>query len=228
MMFSYARVSTVEQAADGAISIAEQHRKNRALATMRGVSSDDLAECTDGGISGSISLSERPAGGEMLSSVRSGDCIVACKLDRLFRSASDALVTAEALKKQGVDLILIDLGVDPVTSNGAAKMFFGVLALMAEFERDRIRERTEEGRKGKRARKGYMGGPVPFGFKVDGKGRDAVLVEDQREQEIVKVVRSMHGNHKSSRIARYLTTQYPTRSGKPWQRIQVERILAAH
>src|ERR1700678_2698034 len=169
MIFSYARVSTLEQAADGAISIAEQHRKNRALASMRGGSSDDGIEFTDAGISGSVALSERPSGREMLAGAKKGDVICACKMDRLFRSASDALVTAEALKDRGVDLILIDLGLDPVTGNGTAKLFFGVLTLMAEFERDRIRERTEEGRRGKRERSGYMGGVVPFGFKVERK-----------------------------------------------------------
>ena len=93
MIFSYARVSTTEQAADGTTSIAEQHRKNRALATMRGVSADNIAEFTDAGVSGSIALSERPSGKEMLDAAKKGDVIVASKMDRLFRSASDALVT---------------------------------------------------------------------------------------------------------------------------------------
>ena len=229
MLFTYARVSTVEQAADGAVSIAEQQRKCRALATMRGVPNDDVVDIVDAGVSGSVPLSERPAGKDMLGDIRAGDVIVACKLDRLFRSASDALATAESLKKKGVDLILIDMGIEPVTGNGAAKMFFGVLALMAEFERDRINERTAEGRKGKRARNGFMGGVAPFGYRVDGEGRDAVLVPDENEQEIVGIVRAMTPQGPYS-IAKHLTERgLLTRTGRPWQRVQIERIIhAAH
>ena len=229
MLFTYARVSTVEQAAGGAVSIAEQQRKCRALATMRGVPNDDVVDIVDAGVSGSVLLSERPAGKDMLGDIRAGDVIVACKLDRLFRSASDALATAESLKKKGVDLILIDMGIEPVTGNGAAKMFFGVLALMAEFERDRINERTAEGRKGKRARNGFMGGVAPFGYRVEGEGRDAMLVPDDNEQEIVRIVRAMTPQGPYS-IAKHLTERgLLTRTGRPWQRVQIERIIhAAH
>ena len=229
MLFTYARVSTIEQAADGAVSIAEQQRKCRALATMRGVPNDDVVDIVDAGVSGSVPLSERPAGKDMLAGLRAGDVIVACKLDRLFRSASDALATAESLKKKGVDLILIDMGIEPVTGNGAAKMFFGVLALMAEFERDRINERTAEGRKGKRARNGFMGGVAPFGYRVEGEGRDAMLVPDDNEQEIVRIVRAMTPQGPYS-IAKHLTERgLLTRTGRPWQRVQIERIIhAAH
>ena len=229
MLFTYARVSTIEQAADGAVSIAEQQRKCRALATMRGVPNDDIVDFVDAGVSGSVSLSDRPAGGELISAARSGDVVVACKLDRLFRSASDALATADTLKARGVDLILIDIGVDPVTSNGVGKLFFGILSLMAEFERDRINERTAEGRKGKRARNGFMGGVAPFGYRVEGEGRDAMLVPDDNEQEIVRIVRAMTPQGPYS-IAKHLTERgLLTRTGRPWQRVQIERIIhAAH
>lgn len=224
MIFSYARVSTTEQAADGTTSIAEQHRKNRALATMRGVSADDIAEFTDAGVSGSIALSERPSGKEMLDAAKKGDVIVASKMDRLFRSASDALVTAEDLRNRGIDLVLLDISVDPVTANGTGKMFFGMLAILAEFERDRINERTNDGRRAKKANGGCIG-QVPFGYRKVGSGKSAVLVEDEKEQEIVRLVREMGEVYNSNQIAEQLTGMYPTRSGKPWHRVQVRRIL---
>ena len=226
MLFTYARVSTVEQAADGAVSIAEQQRKCRALATMRGVPNDDVVDIVDAGVSGSVPLSERPAGKDMLGDIRAGDVIVACKLDRLFRSASDALATAESLKKKGVDLILIDMGIEPVTGNGAAKMFFGVLALMAEFERDRINERTKDGIRAKREKKGFLGGNPPLGFRVEGQGRESKLVPDEREREIIAMVREMAPSHGYGAIRRHLIEKgVPTRSGEPWQSVQVQRII---
>jgi putative DNA-invertase from lambdoid prophage Rac len=227
MIFCYARVSSIEQAAEGNASIPEQLRKGKALASMRGIPNKDVVTFTDKGISGSVPLACRPQGKEMLEAAQSGDCIVASKMDRLFRSAIDALQTAEELKRRGVDLVLIDVSTDPVTGNGTGKLFFSILAVMAEFERDRIRERTEEGRRGKRARRGFMGGGVPIGFKVQGKGRDAQLEEDEREQAaIAKVKELLESKHQPGRIGRYLTKYHPTRSGKPWQCVQVQRLIA--
>jgi putative DNA-invertase from lambdoid prophage Rac len=227
MIFAYARVSSIEQAADGNASIPEQLRKGKALAQMRGVAGKDVVTFVDKGVSGSVPLAFRPQGKEMLEAAQAGDVICAAKMDRLFRSAIDALATAEDLKKRGVDLVLLDIGSDPVTGNGVGKMFFGIMACVAEFERSRINERTEEGRRGKRARRGFMGGGVPIGFKVQGKGREAQLEEDEREQAAIAKARELaEGGHAPGRIGRYLTKYYPTRSGKRWQCVQVQRILA--
>jgi putative DNA-invertase from lambdoid prophage Rac len=227
MFFIYGRTSTLEQAEEGAVSIPEQIRKGKALAQLRGVPAKDCVHFVDKGVSGSTPLSCRPQGREMLESAQPGDTICSSKMDRLFRSAIDALQTVDDLKQRGIDLILVDVGVDPVTGNGVGKLFFSILACFAEFERDRIRERTEEGRRGKRARRGFMGGGVPIGFKVQGKGRDAQLEEDEREQAAIKKAKELaEGGHQPGRIGRYLSMYYPTRSGKKWQCVQVQRLLA--
>jgi DNA invertase Pin-like site-specific DNA recombinase len=227
MIFCYARVSSLKQDEEGAVSIPEQLRKGRALAAMRGVPNKDVVTFTDKGISGSTPLAFRPQGGEMLQAVQKGDTIVAAKMDRLFRSTLDALQMAEELKGRGVDLVLLDINSDPVNGNGVGKMFFCIMASVAEFERDRIRERTEEGRRGKRARRGYMGGRgAPIGFMVVGKGRDAQLEEDEREQAAIKWLKqAAKDGHKPGRIAQYLSKHHPTRSGRPWQVVQVQRVL---
>jgi putative DNA-invertase from lambdoid prophage Rac len=226
MIMIYCRVSTIEQAADGNASIPEQIRKCKALAQMRGVPSADCITFTDKGVSGSTPLAYRPAGAEMLAVAQKGDCIVAAKMDRLFRSAIDALQTADELKRSGIDLVLLDIGSDPVNGNGVGRMFFGILSCIAEFERDRIRERTEEGRRGKRARRGFMGGGVPIGFKVQGKGRDAQLEEDERGQAIITAIKKLaKDKYPPGRISRYLSLHFPKQSGKPWQVIQVQRVM---
>ena len=162
----------------------------------------------------------------MLAAAQRGDVLVASKLDRMFRSASDALVTAKLLQDRGVDLILIDLGVDPVTANGASKLFFGMLAVFADFERDRINERTKDGIRAKRAKQGFLGGHVPFGYRVEGKGREAKLVPDEREREIIKTVKELAATKQRRDILRYLADKgIATRSGQPWQAVQVQRII---
>lgn len=220
----YARVSTNEQVKGS--SIPDQLRKCNAIASLRGCQPLERIEYVDEGVSGSTKLGSRPYGSIMLQSCRDGDTIIACKLDRLFRSASDALVTIEFLGKIGTKLILIDVGTEPVTEDGPAKFFFTMLSGMAEFERFRIRERFADGRRAKLARRGYMGGRVPFGYRVVGSGRAATLEEDAAAKEISTAIARLHSDgHKPGRIARYLSLHHPTASGKPWQQVQVERIL---
>jgi len=227
MILSYARVSTVEQAEDGATSIDEQVRKAKAVADLRGASAFDFVIFTDKGISGSIPLSERPAGKDMLATAKPGDVIVASKMDRLFRSASDALNTAEMLKSRKVHLILVDMGTSPVTENGTAKMFFGMLALVAEFERERINERTEDGRRGKRRNNGHLGGEAPYGYRVVGAKRESRLEPVPAEQRIVKEVLTLAEQKLTSwNIARALNERgHRNRTSKPFECFQVKRIM---
>jgi DNA invertase Pin-like site-specific DNA recombinase len=181
MIYGYSRVSTAEQTSG--TSLDDQKNRIQGVALMRG---DKVAEIfTDGGVSGAVALRERPAGKRLMETIQPGDVIIASKLDRLFRSASDALIQAETFKQQGVDLIVADMGADPVTQNGTSRMFFGMLALMAEFERDRIKERQRDGIKGKKAKGGYIGGRRPYGYQIEGTGKDARRIEDEKEQQAI-------------------------------------------
>lgn len=226
MFLCYQRVSTREQAADGSTSIAEQERKAQAIAQLRGADTYDIANYTDTGVSGSIALYDRPAGQRLLMEMQPGDTIIATKLDRLFRSAVDALSTAEDLRKQRIHLILIDMGTEPVTDNGVAKMFFGMMALVAEFERERINERTDDGRKAKRKINGHCGGAPPYGFTVVGEGRQAMLVPNEPEREIIRQIKEMVARDwPPSWIKRALDERgIVTRAGKPFLIHQVQRL----
>lgn len=62
-------------------------------------------------------LADRPEGRKLLAAVEPGDAVITPKLDRMFRSASDALGTLEEMKGQGVRLHMIDFRGD-VCSNG--------------------------------------------------------------------------------------------------------------
>src|SRR5262249_3510420 len=136
--FLYLRVSTERQADEG-FSLSEQETRLRGYAQSVGLPVAGVF--IEAGVSGSKRLQTRPKGAELLSAARRGDHIIASKLDRLFRSATDALNVAEALRVQGVRLHLLDLGGE-VTGTGAAKLVFSVLAAVAEMERTRIGERV--------------------------------------------------------------------------------------
>jgi len=183
--YGYLRVSTTEQV-DGS-SLDDQRRKITGLAMAADMSVDRFFE--DGGVSGSIALADRPAGEELVKLLAPGDSLIVAKLDRLFRSAADALATAEAFKKRGVNLYMLDMGTEAVTANGASRMFFGMLALVAEFERTRIKERLADGRKGKASKGGHIGGDAPFGWRVEGTGKAAVLVPIAEQQAALETMR---------------------------------------
>ena len=225
MILTYARVSTLEQDKPGTSSMAEQERKCRGVAMALGAKPFDIADYSDPSVSGSIPLRNRPAGSQIFADAKSGDTIITAKLDRLFRSASDALVTVEELQKRGVNVILADIGLEPVTSNGTAKLLFSILSTFAEFERSRIAERMTEGRAAKRARGGPLG-RAPFGFKIIGKGPASTLVPDEREQEVLSIVKELTGRYERRRISRHLRKKgYVSRSGKPFGPTQVQRLM---
>ncbi|MGB0971257.1 MAG: recombinase family protein [Mycobacterium sp.] len=86
---------------------------------------------------------ERPGLDQALAAVGEGDTLVAPKLDRLARSVPDACAIGEGLAKRGVSLSLGGQLYDPAQPMG--KMFFEILATVAEFEIDLLRTRSREG-----------------------------------------------------------------------------------
>jgi putative DNA-invertase from lambdoid prophage Rac len=166
---AYCRVSTDAQAEDGQ-SLDVQQRQLEGWAMQRGQPLDQVV--VEAGISGAIPFHERPEGAKLWSELRKGDTLVASKLDRVFRSASDCLAVVEAFKARGVSLFLLDLngGADDVSGNGIARLFLTIVSAFAEFERDRIGERIRQTKRAQKARCEYLGGKAPFGYTYyDGK-----------------------------------------------------------
>ena len=108
--------------------------------------------------------------------------VIAPKLDRLFRSALDALKVVDDLRRRGVSLCLLDLGGD-ISGNGLSKLFLTIAAAFAEAERDRIKERVSQSKADQEARGRYLGGTVPFGYR---RGESGELVPHEGEQEAIR------------------------------------------
>src|SRR5207248_3488008 len=146
---------------------------------MQGLSLD--AVFVERGVSGSKPLSDRPEGGRLLAILKPGDVVITPKLDRLFRSALNALDVLAQLKERGVSLHMIDLGGD-VTGNGISKLVFTIASAVAEAERDRTRERIADVKRDQRARGRFLGGTVPFGYRLT---QDGELIPHEKEQEAI-------------------------------------------
>jgi putative DNA-invertase from lambdoid prophage Rac len=195
-VIGYVRVSTVEQAKDG-LSLETQQRMIEAWATVKGLPAVSKVY-VEAGVSGSVKLYDRPEGKRMIDSLAPGDVIITTKLDRMFRSAVDALGTLEAIKAQGVSLHMIDLAGD-VTGNGISKMIFTILAAVAEGERDRIRERIFDGKRD-RAKQGlFNGGLRTFGYDIEGEGKERRLVPNAHEQRVLARGRALRAKGKTYR-----------------------------
>lgn len=94
----------------------------------------------------------------LLSANRAGDQLVITKLDRLGRSLEHLISLSGDLQVRGVDLVVLDQGID--TSTAVGRMFFQILGAIAEFEHALMSERTVDGLAAARAR-GRTGGQKP-------------------------------------------------------------------
>jgi putative DNA-invertase from lambdoid prophage Rac len=186
--FGYVRVSADQQAEDGQ-SLEVQRRQLEGWAMQRGASLDQVI--VEPGISGSIPFSERPEGGKLWADLRKGDTLVAAKLDRMFRSASDCLAVVETFKARGVSLFLLDLnrGADDVSGNGIARLFLTIVSAFAEFERDRIGERIRQTKRAQKNRREYLGGKPPFGYVKSPDRRS--LIEVPEQQAAIRTIRKL-------------------------------------
>jgi putative DNA-invertase from lambdoid prophage Rac len=180
-VYGYCRVSTIRQVDEGE-SLEVQERQLRGYAAMHAMTITQIV--VEKGVSGSIPVQERKVGGPLLAKLERGDIVIAAKLDRMFRSALDALNVVASLKERGVNLHLLDLGGD-IAGNGLSKLFLTIAAAFAEAERDRIRERIGQSKADQKARGRYLGGKRPFGWR---RGDDGELVAIEPEQEAIREI----------------------------------------
>ena len=113
---------------------------------------------TDHGVSGT--KASRPELDACLAYLRKGDVLVVTKLDRLGRSVKNLCELADRFRAEGVDLVVIQQGID--TTTPAGKLLFHVLAAIAEFEHDLIVDRTMDGLAAARKRGKVGGHPMSY------------------------------------------------------------------
>jgi DNA invertase Pin-like site-specific DNA recombinase len=184
----YCRVSTDGQADDGQ-SLDAQQAAISAYCIMRNLSLEDLI--VDPGVSAGKPLAARSGGQRLLKLIQEHRVggVVALKLDRLFRSAVDALTTVAAWDKAGIALHLLDLGGASVdTSSAIGRMFLTMTSGFAELERNLARERTAMALQ-RKVEKHERVGRVPYGYRIC---EDGVHVEpDVDEQRLLARLQAM-------------------------------------
>jgi DNA invertase Pin-like site-specific DNA recombinase len=111
------------------------------------------------------SKAERKGLDEALAYLRPGDTLVVWKLDRAGRSLTHLIELLKGLKERRIEFVSLTEKIDTSTPGG--KLIFHLMGVLAEFERDLIRERTNAGLAAARAR-GHRGGR-PRKLKTNGK-----------------------------------------------------------
>ncbi|MDP1632504.1 MAG: recombinase family protein [Caulobacter sp.] len=145
--FAYCRVSTAEQTTDNQVG----------EIGAAGFAVDEKRIVTET-ISGSQAAMKRPQFSRLVDRLEAGDVLLVTKLDRLGRNAMDVRSTVERLTQLGVRVHCLALGGVDLTSP-AGKMTMGVIAAVAEFERDLLVERTQSGLKRARDQGKRLGRP---------------------------------------------------------------------
>ncbi|HEY6343235.1 MAG TPA: recombinase family protein [Bryobacteraceae bacterium] len=173
----YARVSTTDQNCE------LQLRELREYVSRRGWES--AVEFVDAGFSGA--KASRPALDRLMTAAgrREFDCVLVWKIDRFGRSVLHLSQQLAALTSYGVRFIAVSQGLDTDASNPSSTLMLTILAGVAQFERELIRERTLAGVRAAKAAGKSLGRPRRI-FRRDEVAR--MRAEGQSWRAIAKVV----------------------------------------
>lgn len=176
MKYGYARVSTVHQDLQSQLKALEEEGCSRIF--------QDKFTGTE---------RNRPQFNELLDALQSGDTLVVTKLDRFARSTLDGINTIKELFDKGVKVHVLNMGLVEDTPTG--RLIFNVMLAFAEFERDMILERTQEGKAIAKQNPNFREGRP---FKYSQKQIEHALT--LKEEHSYKQVEEMTGISKSTLI----------------------------
>jgi putative DNA-invertase from lambdoid prophage Rac len=162
--FAYCRVSTADQTTD-----------NQAREIEGAGFKVDPKRIIAETVSGSVAAMERKGFAKLVDRLEAGDILIVTKLDRLGRNAMDVRSTVDNLAQGGVKVHCLALGGVDLTS-AAGKMTMGVIAAVAEFERDLLVERTQAGLSRAKAEGKTLGRPSSL------TAEQQIMIRSQRSQ----------------------------------------------
>lgn len=127
MKYGYARVSTLHQELEAQLQALEKENCDK-------IYSDKFTG----------TKTDRPQFNELLNVLKEGDTLVVTKLDRFARTTTDGINTIKGLFEKGIKVHVLNMGLIEDTPTG--RLILSVMLAFAEFERDMIVERTQEGK----------------------------------------------------------------------------------
>jgi site-specific DNA recombinase len=181
-----------------------------------------VAVLVDAGLSGKRADNRPGLQAAMAEACRKRAALVTYNLSRLARSVPDAYALAAKLERAGANLVLLTEAVD--TTTAAGRMFFGMLAVLAQFERDLTSERTVAALAHKREQGRRVSGLAPFGFRFE----RGSIVPDERERAVLRRIREMRAQRVSfRRIVEALNREGVPARGRRWHLRSVQLAALA-
>src|SRR5581483_163243 len=183
----YARVSTDEQAEKG-YSLQTQIDAMREYAAQNGMTI--VRELCDDYSGAKL---DRPALDTLraLLERKEADAVIVYAADRLSRNLAHLLILREEFNRAGIELHYMNRGKSENTAE--SRLMENVEGVIAEYEREKIKERTRRGKLAKaKAGKWVGAGFVPYGFRKVGVKQDSRLEIDEQEARIVRRIFDMY------------------------------------
>jgi site-specific DNA recombinase len=220
----YIRVSTAEQAEKG-YSLDTQLAECRAKAAALGVVVHDDDVYIDDGYS--AAFLERPALDRLRDAIRSGRYrdggVIMFDPDRLARNLSQQLLIADEIDKGGAELIFVSVTFE---DSPEGKLFFSIRGAISDFEKEKIKERTARGKRGKALKGKVIYNDKPLGYDWDKEAQNYTVNDD--EAVIIRQIYDMCAKKLmgTRSIAQALNAQgYRTKKGNMFAMPAVYRIL---
>jgi DNA invertase Pin-like site-specific DNA recombinase len=135
----YARVSADDQVEHGQVDALKQAGVNEVVVEQ------------------ASGVGDRPLLDSLVSSLSKGDALVVTEVSRLGRTTPEVLLLSDALRERGVHLRILNLGIDTATPAGG--LVLTMMAGLAKFERQLLRERQRRGIDAARQRGKHLGRP---------------------------------------------------------------------
>ena len=215
---AYVRVNSDQQAESG-LSLEHQQEKCRALATVHDYQLIDVI--VDAAESGKTL--DRPGMARVLAmaDARKVDAVLVAKLDRITRSVRDLADLLDRFARGRVALVSASESLNTETASG--RMVVRMLAVIAEWEREAIGERTRDALTAKRQRGERTSRHAPIGFTFDAGGRLAPNAAEQKQLRVIEDCRK--AGYPWQKIADELARKgLKTRSGRPWTLWNVRQV----
>jgi len=173
----------------------------------------------------------RPAFTELIKDVKCGNInkIVVYRLDRFSRSIADFGAVWQILSKFNVKFVSINEKFDTSSPIGVAML--NIIMVFAQLERETIAERVKDNYYMRAKTGSWVGGPAPYGFKIEKVNFNGRKVSKLTPNENIDIVKRIFNEYSSEnislgKISRTLTKEeLPCSSRKGWDNVAVSRIL---
>lgn len=200
-----------DQSTAHGISVGEQQRNIRRFGLELGENVDNIY--IEEGSSLKRPFRERKEGKRILKTVQSGDIIIAMKTEWILGSAREGLWLVKTLHSRAVSLYCVDLGENLslpterklMVSEGSALIIKKLLQALVVCERSKHGESIKAVKRQMKKEGKYLGGPVPFGWKVE----NGFLIKDNERQQVIEEIQKLRSDRWSYRdIVRKLKEKF--------------------